>query len=490
MTVTNAQTITDGLRYASTSNYGTARFQAMSGAFGALGGDLSAISINPASSAVYLNASSSFSIGIQDTENRFRFQDNNSSSFDTDANINQLGGVFVINTTDETSPWKKFTIALNYQVESNYSTQVFISGTNQNSIATFFKDQAGGISLDLLEPQGSETIADLYSFLGQSQGTAAQNALLGYQSYIISPLDPLDPNNTSYISSIGSGPVNQKYLKTTTGNNSKGTINLGAQYTDHLYFGGNLNSHNIFYRESTYLKETNNNTASTITEIGFQNNLFVYGTGFSAQLGTIATYNNLRVGIAIDTPTWYQINEETSQSIQTIGQENSNIININPNVLNVFEQYRLRTPGKVTGSAAYIFGESGLISIDYSYKNYASIDFSTNTSSNVFQQLNTSINNRLQAASAIKVGGEYRIKNISLRAGLQFEESPYNDSQIARDTHGFSFGGAYSLGSYTIDLAYSRVSQDTNQQQVFGLSQTYTNAIDTNRAVLTFVFNF
>jgi hypothetical protein len=492
MMVINAQTITDGLRYASTSSYGTARFQAMSGAFGALGGDVSAISINPASSAVFLNASSSFSVGIQDTENRLRFQDNNSSSFDTDTSINQLGGVFIINTINEASPWKKFTIALNYQVESNYSTQVFISGNNQNSIADFFKNQADGIALELLELQGTETIGDLYSFLGQTQGTAAQNALLGYQSYIINPLNPLDPNNTSYISSIGTGPVSQKYLKNTTGNNSKGTINLGTQFTDHFYFGGNLNSHNILYRESTYLEETNNNTGSTVTDIRFQNTLFVSGAGFSAQLGTIATYNSLRVGIALETPTWYQINEETSQSIETIRLENNKTINtnINPNILNIFEEYRLRTPGKVTGSAAYIFGKSGLISIDYSYKDYASIAFNSSTSTNVFQQLNTIIKNNLQAASAIKLGGEYRIKNVSFRAGIQYEGSPYKDSQIAKDTHGFSFGGGYNLGSYTIDLAYSRVSQDRNQQQVFGLSETYTNAIATNEAVLTIVFNF
>ena len=39
MTIGNAQTISDGLRYATENTNGTARFNALSGAFGALGGD-------------------------------------------------------------------------------------------------------------------------------------------------------------------------------------------------------------------------------------------------------------------------------------------------------------------------------------------------------------------------------------------------------------------------------------------------------------------
>ena len=49
----NAQYVSDGLRYSSGETQGTARFKAMGGAFGALGGDISAISINPAGAAIF-----------------------------------------------------------------------------------------------------------------------------------------------------------------------------------------------------------------------------------------------------------------------------------------------------------------------------------------------------------------------------------------------------------------------------------------------------
>jgi hypothetical protein len=62
---TNAQDITDAVRYSYTSIEGSARFRALSGAFGALGGDLSAINVNPAGSAVFNTSFASFSLNSQ-----------------------------------------------------------------------------------------------------------------------------------------------------------------------------------------------------------------------------------------------------------------------------------------------------------------------------------------------------------------------------------------------------------------------------------------
>jgi len=54
MTSIQAQDITDALRYSQTDLNGTARFRAMGGAFGALGGDFSSLNINPAGSVILL----------------------------------------------------------------------------------------------------------------------------------------------------------------------------------------------------------------------------------------------------------------------------------------------------------------------------------------------------------------------------------------------------------------------------------------------------
>ena len=56
----SAQTTPDALRFSRITGTGSARSAAMGGAFGALGGDLSAIHINPAGTGVYRKAEVSY----------------------------------------------------------------------------------------------------------------------------------------------------------------------------------------------------------------------------------------------------------------------------------------------------------------------------------------------------------------------------------------------------------------------------------------------
>ena len=75
------QSISDGLNYSSNSYQGTARYNSMSGAFGALGGDLSAIAVNPAGSAVFNNGHFSISFGSENKANQASVL-NSSNNFD------------------------------------------------------------------------------------------------------------------------------------------------------------------------------------------------------------------------------------------------------------------------------------------------------------------------------------------------------------------------------------------------------------------------
>lgn len=56
------QNINDAIRYSQTDLSGTSRFTAMSGAFGALGGDLSAVNLNPAGSTYFNNNQAGFTL--------------------------------------------------------------------------------------------------------------------------------------------------------------------------------------------------------------------------------------------------------------------------------------------------------------------------------------------------------------------------------------------------------------------------------------------
>lgn len=65
----SAQNNLDALRYSLLDNNGSARVQAMGGAFSALGGDVSSIGINPAASAVFLDSQGSFGFGLNTQNN-------------------------------------------------------------------------------------------------------------------------------------------------------------------------------------------------------------------------------------------------------------------------------------------------------------------------------------------------------------------------------------------------------------------------------------
>lgn len=461
-----SQTITDGLRYASEGSFGTARFQAMSGAFGALGGDFSAMNINPAGSSVFLSSAGTISFGVNDTENNIEFVNSGNTTVDTDVNLNQLGAVFVLHNPDESSHWKKLTIGLNYDVMRNYSNEIRVQGANTNSIGNFFVEQANGIPLSLLQTQPGETVSDLYSFLGSTQGTAAQNALLGFQSFIIDPANPDDIENQLYISNAIDGNLNTRYSYVSEGENAKGTLNFATQYKDWLHLGVNLSSHQIDFFQNAVINENNLNPESTIQNIAFENTLATIGSGFSAQIGAIATYKNFRVGLALDTPTWYNIREETTQRIETQRFENDILVNtlVSPNVINFFEEYNLRTPGKIGASAAYVFGKTGIISFDYSIKDFGNLKFDSNFNNDAFfDAQNQLITNNLQAASSFKMGGEYRIGQWSLRGGLRYDQSPYKNEEIMSDLSGFSGGFGYNFGRFNFDVSYARTSQDRTQ---------------------------
>ncbi len=487
MAFANAQTITDGLRYATENTNGTARFNALSGAFGALGGDLSSIGINPAGSAVFLQNNASVSFSSNTIENEANYFNTITQSEDYDLSLNQAGIVFVLDINQGESPWKKITLGLNYNNTQNFDNDLFFQGRGNTSVANFFTQQAQGIPLDLLELQNGESISSLYNFLGETEGVAAQNAFLGYQAFIFDPVSS-DFSNTQYTSNVANGTFNQQYSVLSRGYTGKYTFNIATQYEDNFFFGMNLNSHAIDYQKSTFLYETNNNTGSTVDAIGFENNLSVLGAGFSAQLGAIAKFDNFRVGLTYDTPTWFEISEETSQYVETQRtQDNLTITEIiDPNVLNVFENYNLQTPGKITASTAYIFGEKGLISLDYSYKDFSNIEFSP-TNDAFFALQNTTINNQLTGASTIRLGGEYRINQLSLRGGYRYEQSPYDTSNIVGDLNGFSLGFGYNFGSYNLDLSYARASQDRREQLYnIGLTDAATVTRVTSNLVFTF----
>ena len=479
----HSQDMTDGLRFSQDNLVGTARFSAMSGAFGALGGDFSSINVNPAGSAIFSNNQVGLTLttyGVKNKSNYFGTRDlENSTSID----ISQFGAVYVLKNNDKRSDWSKFSIAVNYENANNYDDEIFSSGINPtNSIGGYFKYYANrnnGESLINLQTQPGESITDLYDYLGSHYGYGTQQAFLGYQAYIIDPATNYnETSNRNYVSLVPSGGnyYQENYFKS-NGYNGKLSFNVSGQYNDKFYFGLNINTRFIDYTYKTsFYEENSNNILSGVQRLQFNNELTTYGNGISIQLGAIAKLNkDMRVGLAYESPTWYEITDKLSQGISSVSSNATGelpTVTVNPRIINVYDPYQLRSPGKWTGSFGYIYKKTGLFSIDYSIKDYGNIAFSPNGD---YSDVNSEIKNKLGLATELRIGGEFRIKALSLRAGYRNEKSPYINKTTIGDLKGYSAGFGYNFGGTKLDFTYLHSERDY-QYQFFNVGMTdYSN---------------
>ena len=483
LTTMHAQDLSDALRYSQDNIQGTARFRALSGAFGALGGDMSAVSINPAGSAVFSQSHASISLSNATVTNDTRYFNGLGSTSESNFDIHQGGASFVFASRDN-SPWRKFSIGIAYDRTNNLDNSWYTRGTNTNnqSIDLYFLNYADGVRLGDISLLNGEFIEDAYNDIGNVFGFAHQQAFLGYQSYILEPIAD-DDNNTTYFSNLVDGDFEHDYIYTSTGYNGKVAFNFATQYEDNLYLGLNLNSHFIDYQKSTSLEETNNN--SSLDFIRFDNTLLTRGSGFSFQIGGILKLSQeFRVGLTYDSPIWYTIEEETTQLIDS-NLADPDIVYVS-DIVNVYPEYKLQTPAKVTGSLAYIFGQQGLISFDYSRKDYSNTKFKPESD---YSDLNADVNEAFTNAATYRLGGEYKHKQFSFRGGYRYEESPYANGKTVGDLTGYSLGLGYSFGNTKLDFTWDQANR-AFETPLYNVGLTDTVSIDRTNSNLTLSLSF
>src|SRR5690606_23639292 len=305
-----------------------------------------------------------------------------------------------------------------------------------------------------------------YMYLGENFGSRYQNAFLGYDTYILEATQN-SPNNTSYFSNIPSGVYEQASYVSSRGYNGKLGFNVATQYDDRFYFGLNLNAHFVDYNTVNTFYEVNDNPSNpdgeTIREVRFRNELYTYGSGFSFQVGGIAKVTDaFRVGVSYESPTWYRLFDETRQALSAVRESTTTPATFNERIINIYPEYKIQTPSKYTVGGAYVFGEKGLISADYSLKDYATAKLKP-TDEPYFSSQNVYMSEVLGVASEIRLGTEWRVKNWRFRGGYNYEQSPYKEENVIGDLQQYSIGLGYNFGATKLDLAYSSARREYNQ---------------------------
>lgn len=491
-TMTSAQNINDVLRIGQEDVRGTARFQSLSGAFGALGGDLSAININPAGSAVFNHTQLTVTGNLFIADNDVFFGGTTDENQFESSDINQAGGVFVFNSKNEQNRWKKFALSFNYEQVQNFDNQFFALGTTGLGIDSYFLDFAQGVPLESIQQLDGEFIEDAYRRIGIEEGFEAQQAFLGLSGGILAEETQAD-GSTILGSNANSTSVTQNVRQITRGENGKFIANIAGQLDNNLYLGGSINFHSVFSERQTLIDEGGFNAASPLQFSRFDNLLQTEGSGFSAQAGAILKVaHNLRLGGSYQSPTWYRLRDNLSQRISS-NLAVSDIDFIDFNVINFFTDYTIQIPSKLTGSAAIILGKGGFLSLDYSYQDFSNAQLRPNRDP-VFEAENTFIASTLGPTNTLRAGAEFRLgKGVSIRGGYRFEESPFRnelDSSVG-DLVGYSGGIGFNFRTSKLDFAFNRTEQQTTDLFIdSGLSNSALVGRINTSLVLSYTLKF
>ena len=423
--ISNAQTLSYndiGVLFSQESINGTARYNAMSGAFGALGGDLSSIETNPAGAAVFLKSEFAMSLNIRNTETSSSFYGTNELLENDYTNLSQAGGVFVFDTRNN-SNWSNLALAFNYSIVNDFEGLWLASGNS-----------------------GFAPVTDLYDY------------------------DPV-----VYINSDG-----QYFENYTDGKNSKYSFTLASQYNDNLYVGVSINSYDIEYYQSALIEEYNNDGNGNTFDVSQIQELLTYGDGYSFNIGFISKpSNNVRLGLAYQSPVWYTLAEDFVEYDVVIYENDITTIE-DFSGLNGFD-YKLRTPSKLTGSFAFIFEKQGLISIDYIHKNYSNIKLSNAN----FTEENIAFNNDLESVGELRIGTEWRFDNLSIRGGYHVEKSPYKNALDSDDIDGFSFGAGFKFRGGKLDLSYQKYNNTSSYNFYPQNNQVNSTELDIDNSKFT-----
>ena len=470
-----AQSTTEILQLSQNTALGTARFNGLSGAFGALGGDLTALTINPAGSAVFQNSYGSVTLEQNGTSSESTYFGDTSINNNANLNFNQIGGVLILKNTSGNGP-SKIALGLSYNKTNNFRNRLNFSGNANSSISNYFADQANGVNSNIFDSQSQRDLELNYQEIGSNLGFSAQQGFLGFQGFLITEVSP-----ATYAPVISGNDTQEQIDIETSGNSGKVTFNFAAEFKKRFYLGVNLNIHSLNYNRSVVYDESVNGEqtgSQGITRATFINETETNGTGFSLDLGAIAKLSDqVRLGLSYQTPTFHELQYSYSQQLETFFNDGSLPQFLDPNIIIVLPEYQFRTPGTLSGSIAFIAGKRGLVSAQYSRKDFSNTKFTSDGDS--FDELNNTIETTFKAANTYRLGGEYRYENWRLRGGLSKVTSPYKDSRIAGDTDGFSLGAGYNWGKWKFDAAFNRTV--TERRETLFETDSFNNFADIDR---------
>ena len=430
------------LMFSRNDGNGSARFVAMGGAFGAVGGDVTSMIINPAGISVFNGNNASLTFQARNTNYLTTYYNNSLTTEEDFFKVTNAGAVLTFENNFN-NEWSKLALGVNYRISADFEDRFIAKGNS------------------------------------------------GFSSFNSFPLD-ISQNPIIYDIS-----EDQELSNYYDGEISELNFAFSGVYQEKLHVGAGLNFYDISFSQQTVLRETNNDGNDNTLNSRFYQENFTNGVGFSLSAGFIyKPTNTFRFGLSYQSPTWFTEIIENTNIINNDGffgdteieVSNSDVIYDNTFGGNLPIQellYKLRTPSKITASTAIIFGKFGLISFDYSTNNYKGLYLSGDN----FSQENLFFDNQLRRSDAMRFGTEWRINNLSVRGGYVFEQNPFINSISSDNLESYSLGLGYNFGNVKLNLSY-RKSNKTDQYDFYPqYSEVEATQLNINNTIITIGFS-
>ncbi len=474
-----AQTIDDALRYSRTNLSGTARYVSMGGAFGALGGDMSSIAINPASAGVFRYSEITITPTFYYSNSRTNFLNNTANDGRFNFNLNDGGIVGRIETKNK--DWVSVNYAFSYNRLDNYNNRIYVEGINdKNSITDYFADQAYGTTLGSLD-----------------NGTGGSD--LVYNAYNVYLIDPVseDVDNIEYKSTYSSYGENQIHRIETSGFRNNYSLALATNYMNKLYMGVSFNISSLKYvYKSDFQEHDINQKIDDFKSMRYYDQYETSGSGFAFKVGFIyKALKWLRIGTSFQTPIAYHLTDNYSSFMEswvTVDGKTSNYTM--PSSAGYYD-YKINSPLRMMGALSFILGKKAIISTEYEYVDHTLSKIISYNLNNEFSADNESIKQVFKPAHNLKAGFEYRLGKLSFRTGVSYYDSPYQANQINKNAYTIYYNGGigFNLNYFYIDFAYSHGRSNYNYyayQLYSSETEAYNIQRNTNKYITTIGLRF
>jgi hypothetical protein len=451
-----AQNLDDALRYSKLFYQGTARFNGMSGAFTALGGDLTSIALNPAGAAIF--RSTEFSVSPQLTfENKSaNFYGNISEQPNSNFNVGQVGLVSAL-TMGSGSGLTGLSVAYSYNRTNNFNQRTFISGNSQaSSMSDYWASLAGGYYTDELE----------------------DNTTGGYMAYQTWMIDTLSGSYTQYASVFSYyGEMDPAYGQRTERSIDNGgftgehTIALGANVGDKLYLGAGVGITTLSYTgHYSHTEIDAENNVPDFVDFTYTDHFNATGSGWNFKFGAILKpIEMLRLGLSFTTPTLFRVRENYFSNLTSyfdgdtpLNTDDDGKYEVKMDMMSY--AYRVTTPYRINTGVAVQIGTLALISADYEFVDYKTAKLSHGADGYNFQSENEELRSEVKSAANLRLGAEVRLGSVYFRGGLRHYGSTFRTGTLNEkaDYSGYSAGIGYRQQGFFVDFSYSGLISSEN----------------------------